>query len=82
MEQHLDGREWLVSVKGETGPSLADLSLGGVLVMAFKLYIDANMRKEFPCVAAWFERLISVDEVKEGFGNPVLVETRVEPKMG
>jgi elongation factor 1-gamma len=79
IENHLKGRKWLVSDQ-LGGPSLADLTLGGTLAMGFKFYIDAEMRKEFPELTGWFERLIAVPEVNEGFGHPFLAETRPAPK--
>jgi len=74
IEGQLKGRVWLVN--DSEGPSLADLSLGGIFVFGFQYYIDAEMRDEYPNLMNWYNRLVQVPEVKDGFGDVVLLDKR------
>ncbi|KAH7147078.1 glutathione S-transferase, partial [Dactylonectria estremocensis] len=54
MESSLKGKRWFL---GDTsGPSLADITIGGVMYFAYLTYVDAQMRKEYPEVERWYEQ--------------------------
>jgi glutathione S-transferase len=86
LEIHLKGRKereglWLVQVRREDGPSLADITVGGALVLGFKYWIDREFRdREFrdryPRAVEWFGRLMEVERINEGFGDIVFLEKR------
>ncbi|KAL2125885.1 hypothetical protein VTI74DRAFT_2362 [Chaetomium olivicolor] len=68
------GRKFLV---GEQ-LTLADVMVFGVLQLASKFVMDAEMRKEVPNVEAYLKGLMEVPEVKGAFGDLQLCETRVK----
>jgi elongation factor 1-gamma len=77
IELHLKGRKWLVD---DAQLSLADLSIAASLMWAFKFFLDAEARKEYPEVTGWYLRLLEQEGVKEAFGGaPVLCEVRGPP---
>jgi elongation factor 1-gamma len=78
IEAHLKGRKWLVN--DAEGPSLADITLAGGIDLGMRYYIDAEMRKEYPELTAWWHRLLAVPEVNEAFKNPALLEKRTLPE--
>jgi elongation factor 1-gamma len=58
----MEKQTWLA---GTEAPSIADLTVCGNLHSGFMLYVDAEMRKEYPVVVEYFERLLSeVPEIK------------------
>lgn len=79
MEQHLKERTWFVDGKDgrkEEGPSLADVSVGQSLRFLLKFWLDEEGRAPYPKVMAWWERLIAVPEVEQGFGGNALLKKR------
>jgi len=57
------GRKWLA---GTERVSLADLAVCGSLYAGFLLYIDEEMREEYPGVVGLYERLLrEVEEARE-----------------
>jgi len=55
-------RRWLA---GTETPSIADLAVCGQLHSGFMLYVDAEMRKEYPVIVEYYNRLLAeVPEVK------------------
>jgi elongation factor 1-gamma len=81
LEVHLKGRSeggglWLVQVGCEDGPSLADVTIGGALVLGFKYWIDAELRDGYPRLMEWFGRLMEVEGINEGFGDIVFLKKR------
>ena len=58
--------KWLA---GTEKASLADLAVCGSLYAGFLLYIDEEMRGEYPGVVGLYERLLrEAEEVKEFYG--------------
>ena len=81
VEGQIKNRAWLLPTYSESsGPSLADLSVGGSLKTGFKYWIDEDMRKEYPSIMAWWNRLIAIPEVEKAFGGKTLLEKRKEMK--
>ncbi|KAK8131728.1 hypothetical protein PG984_008166 [Apiospora sp. TS-2023a] len=77
-ERHLgSGRSWFVN-KDITGPSLADLVVGGTFFILCRVYMDAEMRKEYPHVLRFYEGLGKVPGLAELYTVPHL-EKRKEP---
>ncbi|EHA26797.1 hypothetical protein CBS63078_6636 [Aspergillus niger] len=76
LENRLKERTWVATEK----LSLADISVAAALYWGFSVAIDAEMRKEYPGVVAWYERVIESEHVKEAFGPKVFVEKRKEPE--
>ncbi|KAK7992710.1 glutathione S-transferase [Apiospora saccharicola] len=77
-EVHLgSGRSWFVNEDGE-GPSLADLVVGGSFFLLCRLYMDVEMRKEYPNVLRFYEGLGKVPGLAELYTVPLL-EKRKEP---
>ncbi|PYI00372.1 translation elongation factor eEF-1B gamma subunit [Aspergillus sclerotiicarbonarius CBS 121057] len=74
LEKHVAGRSWLATDK----VSMADISVVAALYWGFSLVIDAEMRKDYPGVVAWYERTIEAEHVKEAFGPKNFVEKRKE----
>jgi elongation factor 1-gamma len=58
--------------------TLADVMLGGSLILASKFLVDEEMRKVAPGVKAYLEGLFEVEEMKEAFGELSFCETRVK----
>ncbi|KAK7942434.1 translation elongation factor eEF-1B gamma subunit [Apiospora aurea] len=80
-EGHLkrgDGRAWFVNA-GAEGPSLADLVVGGTVLLLYSTYMDAGMREEYPHVLVFYERLRGIPELTELYTAPLL-EKRKEPE--
>lgn len=73
LEKHLGGRQWIVGQK----LTLADLTLASSLLWAFMHVIDRAMRERFPVVVEWYLRTIGAERVKDIFGVPALIETRL-----
>lgn len=58
--------KWLA---GTERVSLADLAVCGTLYAGFLLYLDEEMREEYPGVVGLYERMLrEVEEVKEIYG--------------
>ena len=70
-------RKWLVS--DTKGPSLADLVTADVFNFAFMAYIDAEMRKEYPSIVAWYERVQAVPELEGMYTGNMVEEKKVGP---
>ncbi|KAH8647767.1 glutathione S-transferase [Xylariales sp. PMI_506] len=70
-ENHLHGRSWLVNA-ADTGPSLADLTVGGTLFSAYFIYVDEDMRKSYPNLLKFFEGLKAIPELTELFTGPMI----------
>jgi hypothetical protein len=49
--------------------TLADLALGCALMNAYKFVLDAEFRKSFLSVFAWFEKLLLLKEFKQVWGH-------------
>ncbi|KAK1751961.1 glutathione S-transferase [Echria macrotheca] len=95
-EEKADGelRRWLVYIEksvrdrgdkwlaGTEAPSIADLAVCGQLYNGFMVYVDAEMRKEFPVAVKFYKRLLdTVPEVKELYSiENGWVETRKQPE--
>jgi elongation factor 1-gamma len=77
VEGHLKATTWLV--RNDVGPSLADLFVAATVDLAFKYYVDKEMREGYPSIVAWFDRVMCVPEVKEIFGKIEWVEKRGAP---
>ncbi|KAK8084266.1 hypothetical protein PG997_005537 [Apiospora hydei] len=80
-EGHLkrgDGRAWFVNAEAE-GPSLADLVVGGTVLLLYSTYMEAGMREEYPHVLGFYERLKEIPELTELYSGPLL-EKRKEPE--
>ena len=75
VEAHMKDRSWLA---GGDKVSMADISLASALVWGVSMIIDAEMRKKYPVVIAWFERTLAVDGIKEAFGEKKYIEKRKE----
>jgi elongation factor 1-gamma len=75
-EGQLKNRKWLAS--NESGPSLADIVTLDVFNFGFMAYIDAEMRKEYPSIVAWYERVRAVPELEGLYGGD-MVEKRKQP---
>ncbi|KAF2270346.1 glutathione S-transferase [Lojkania enalia] len=76
VEVHLaqEGKVWLVR---DDEFSLADLSVASALYWPLKFFMDGKCREQIPNVMKWWERLLSIEEVKKGFEGPVeLCEVR------
>ncbi|KAF2460275.1 glutathione S-transferase [Lineolata rhizophorae] len=73
---HLKGRKWLVK---DDEVTLADLSVGGALSIAFKYYLDKEARAEFPEIPRWYTELTKMKEVADAFGvvETDFIETRL-----
>ncbi|OOF95188.1 hypothetical protein ASPCADRAFT_207672 [Aspergillus carbonarius ITEM 5010] len=74
LENRLAGRSWIATDK----LSLADISVAAALYWGFGMVIDAEMRKTYPGVVAWYERTLDSEHVKEAFGPKNFVEKRKE----
>ncbi|RAL05542.1 glutathione S-transferase family protein [Aspergillus ibericus CBS 121593] len=74
MEKRLADRTWIATDR----LSLADISVVAALYWGFALVIDAEMRKNYPGLVAWYERTIESEHVKEAFGPKNFVEKRKE----
>jgi len=73
LEGHLgkEGQAWLVMTDGgKKGPSMADLYIAEAFSWFLKLYMDREMREQYPAVVAWYGRVKDVD----GFGELFEVE--------
>jgi elongation factor 1-gamma len=79
LEEHLNGRTWLVSDEAE-GPSIADLSVAGALRLGFRYYLDIETRKPYPTIVAWYERLLGIPEINQGFGGLFMLQRRGSPR--
>ncbi|KAJ5114265.1 hypothetical protein NUU61_000024 [Penicillium alfredii] len=77
MEAHLNGRTWFVS----DSFSLADISLAAALVWGFSMAIDAEMRQRFPLTVSWYDRTLSVEGMRQAFGEKNFVEKRQVPPV-
>ncbi|PYH91611.1 translation elongation factor eEF-1B gamma subunit [Aspergillus ellipticus CBS 707.79] len=73
LEKSLAGQTWLA---GKEKFSLADISVASALVWGFSQVIDAEMRKSYPNIIAWYERTIESEGVKEAVGPKVYIEKR------
>lgn len=77
-EGHLkSGRSWFVNEDAE-GPSLADLVIGGTVFTLCLVYMDVQMREEYPHVLRFYEGLQKVPGLAELYTLPPL-ERRKEP---
>ncbi|PWY89888.1 translation elongation factor eEF-1B gamma subunit [Aspergillus heteromorphus CBS 117.55] len=65
LDKHLAGKTW---VAGTEKLSLADISVASALVWGFSMVVDAEMRRSYPNVIAWYERTIESDGVREALG--------------
>ncbi|RYP80904.1 hypothetical protein DL770_006062 [Monosporascus sp. CRB-9-2] len=65
LEESLKGRAWLVD--DQSGPSLADLTVGSAILFARRFYIDREMREGIPHTMAYLRRLKEVDGLEELF---------------
>ncbi|RYP49247.1 hypothetical protein DL768_005021 [Monosporascus sp. mg162] len=65
LEESLKGRPWLVD--DQTGPSLADLTVGSAILFACRFYIDREMREGIPHTRVYLRRLREVDGLEERF---------------
>lgn len=67
LDKHLSTKKWLVS--DTAGPSLADLDLGQVFYVGFKVYLGQEQRETIPNIVRWYKELIEVPEVKKVWGE-------------
>ena len=69
---------WLA---GTEKPSIADLAVCGQLYSGFLIYVDAEMRKGYPVLVEYFNRLLEeVPEIKELYNlDGKWVEVRKQP---
>jgi elongation factor 1-gamma len=58
--------------------TFADVMVVGVLHIAVKYVVDAEMRKEVPATMAYLKAVLEVPEMKQYFGELELCETRVK----
>ncbi|RYO79144.1 hypothetical protein DL766_000081 [Monosporascus sp. MC13-8B] len=65
LEGSLKGSTWLVD--DQSGPSLADLTVGAAILFAWRFYIDGEMREGIPHTMAYLRRLREVDGLEELF---------------
>ncbi|KAK4455382.1 elongation factor 1-gamma [Podospora aff. communis PSN243] len=86
LERALGVLEGVLSKGGEGGNkrflvgeeiTLADVMVGGALVRAGNFLMDKEMRRGVPAVEGYLRGLMEVPEMKEAFGELVLVEERV-----
>lgn len=75
-ESHLEGRTWFAD--GDW-PSLADLTIGGTLFALLFIYIDAEMRKGYPNVLKFYERLRQIPELAQIYPGQ-MIEKREMPE--
>ena len=61
--------------------SLADITVASALQWGFAMVIDAEMRKKYPHVVAWYKRVVEHSGVKQAFGEIKFIEKR-EPHHG
>ena len=64
-EAHLEGRTWLAGDANVGGPSLADIHLGGTMFLGLRVYIDEEMREEYPKLVRWYLNLRAVPGFSE-----------------
>ncbi|GKZ22520.1 hypothetical protein AbraIFM66951_006496 [Aspergillus brasiliensis] len=76
LEKRVKERTWVATEK----LSLADISIAAALYWGFSMLIDAEMRKEYPAVVAWYERVVESEHVKEAMGPKTFVEKRKGPE--
>src|SRR3569833_513043 len=76
LENHLKAREWLAD---GAGPTLGDLTAGGMFCVAFVTYIDAEMRGQYPAVVEWFNRLKNHPEVGQYYDIPMVDVRKKSP---
>ena len=77
LEQHFaGGRTWLVRQEGE--PSLADITVAATLWGAYLVYVDAEMRPQYPELLAFFERVKAIPGFQYLFSGG-MVEKRPDP---
>lgn len=77
-----DGRKWLVVASDQThsgGPSLADLTVGALLLFACRWYIDREMRETLPRITAYLARLREVEGLGELFTIDMIEERKQPP---
>ncbi|RYP37424.1 hypothetical protein DL767_002897 [Monosporascus sp. MG133] len=65
LEESLKGRTWLVDE--QSGPSLADLTVGSAILFACRFYIDREMQEGIPHTMVYLRRLGEVDGLEELF---------------
>jgi elongation factor 1-gamma len=87
LDEHLKSHKWLVDVTSENGgkvldlPSLADVNLAAVLRLGFMKVVEEKERAKWPSLMAWWERVVSIPEVKDNFKLPErLCESRDMPE--
>lgn len=73
LEAHLNGLTWFAT---DDKPSLADITVASSLCWGFAMIIDADMRKKYPNIVAWYERTVDTDGVKQAFGEKKFIEKR------
>ncbi|ORY72096.1 glutathione S-transferase [Pseudomassariella vexata] len=78
LEGSLKGRKWLV--KGEEGPTLADITISTTLYLGFQYYFDKEMRKRFPEIVRWYEQLKEVPELRELYDTPMVEKKEEAPE--
>ncbi|KAI1855628.1 hypothetical protein JX266_000493 [Neoarthrinium moseri] len=76
-ELHLSDRQWFVNADG-AGPSPADLTTGGTVFALYFAYVDAEMRKTYPKIFEFFERLKQTAGMTDIYTGP-MVEKRQPP---
>jgi len=76
MEKHMKGREGKWLLDGDA-LSMADLAVCGALGMGFQIYIDAEMRKDYPALVKYFEKFVAVPELKDMYKTE-MVEKKKE----
>lgn len=68
--------KWLVG-EDDSGPSLADLTVGAVVYAGCIDWIDAAMREKIPAIVEWYKSLLAVPELVNGpFAGAVFAEKR------
>lgn len=75
-ESCLEGRPWFAD--GDE-LSLADLTIGGTLFALMFIYVDAEMRKDYPNIVAFYERLRQVPGLEMIYPGRLL-EKRPSPE--
>jgi elongation factor 1-gamma len=76
LEGEIKDKTWFV---GDSGPTLADITIGGHIYVGLLGYIDAEMRKDYPELIRWYESLKSVPDLTELYTGP-MVDVRKQPK--
>ncbi|KAI5783330.1 glutathione S-transferase [Pyronema domesticum] len=71
MEKQLEKSMWLADTEGF---SMADLSVAGCLNSGFKLWLNKEWRDKYPKLMEWYNRLSEDANVKEVYGEQVLLE--------